>query len=55
MADLLSTRSEYRVSASSNNIQSKPTTYLGVVEKVYLSIEKDAAGKFSFVLEERES
>ena len=44
MADLLSTKSEYRVSASSTNIQGKPTTYLGVVEKVYLSIEKDAAG-----------
>ena len=44
MADLLSTKSEYRVSASSNNIQSKPTTYLGVVEKVYLSMEKDATG-----------
>ena len=44
MADLLSTKSEYRVSASSNNVQSKPTTYLGVVEKVYLSIEKDATG-----------
>jgi hypothetical protein len=44
MADLLSTKSEYRVNASSTNIQSKPTTYLGVVEKVYLSIEKDSAG-----------
>jgi hypothetical protein len=44
MADLLSTKSEYRVNASSNNVQSKPTTYLGVVEKVYLSIEKDSAG-----------
>ncbi len=44
MADLLSTKSEYRVSASSNNVQSKPTTYLGVVEKVYLSMEKDATG-----------
>jgi hypothetical protein len=44
MADLLSTKSEYRVNASSNNVQSKPTTYLGVVEKVYLSIEKDATG-----------
>jgi len=44
MADLLSTKNEYRVSASSNNIQSKPTTYLGVVEKVYLSMEKDATG-----------
>lgn len=44
MADLLSTKSEYRVSASSNNIQSKPTTYLGVVEKVFLSMEKDATG-----------
>ena len=44
MADLLSTKSEYRVNASSTNAQSKPTTYLGVVEKVYLSIEKDSAG-----------
>ena len=44
MADLLSTKSEYRVNASSTNVQSKPTTYLGVVEKVYLSIEKDSAG-----------
>jgi hypothetical protein len=44
MAELLSTKSEYRVSASSTNIQSKPTTYLGVVEKVFLSMEKDASG-----------
>ena len=44
MADLLSTKSEYRVNASSNNVQSKATTYLGVVEKVYLSMEKDATG-----------
>jgi hypothetical protein len=44
MADLLSTRSEYRVNASSNNVQSKPTTYLGVVDKVFLSIEKDSSG-----------
>jgi hypothetical protein len=44
MADLLSTRSEYRVNASSNNVQSKPTTYLGVVEKVFLSLEKDSSG-----------
>lgn len=42
--DILSTRGEYRVNASSTNIQSKPTTYLGIVEKVYLSLEKDDAG-----------
>lgn len=44
MADLLSTKNEYRVNTSSNNIQAKPTTYLAVVEKVYLSLEKDDNG-----------
>jgi hypothetical protein len=44
MADLLSTKNEYRVNASSTNVQSKPTTYLAVVEKVYLSLEKDDTG-----------
>jgi hypothetical protein len=44
MADLLSTKNEYRVNTSSNNIQSKPTTYLAVVEKVYLSLDKDDNG-----------
>lgn len=44
MADLISTRNEYRVNASSTNVQSKPTTYLAIVEKVFLSLEKDDAG-----------
>jgi hypothetical protein len=44
MADLLSTKNEYRVNASSNTIQTKPTTYLAVVETVYLSLEKDDTG-----------
>lgn len=44
MADTLSTKKEYRVNASSTTITPRPTTYLGVVEKVFLSLEKDNFG-----------
>lgn len=44
MADLISTKNDYRVTSNSNTVHSKPTTYLGLVEKVYLSLEKDDVG-----------